>query len=47
MTTLKLFTPGVPFESSRAGQLGGGKFRRFSSSRFTMSNAVQGKLVKQ
>lgn len=26
-------------------ETGGGKFRLFSSSRFTMSNAVQGKLV--
>jgi hypothetical protein len=40
--TLKLFTPGVPFESSRAGQLTGGEVSRlFLSSRLTSSRACQ------
>lgn len=47
MTTLKLFTPGVPFESSRAGQLAGGIVSRlFLSSRFTTFNAVQANEVQ-
>jgi hypothetical protein len=46
--TLKLFTPGVPFESSRAGQLERGAKATvlFLSSRFTTFNAVQANEVQ-
>jgi hypothetical protein len=46
--TGKLFTPGVPFESSRAGQLtGGSAIRLFLSICFTSNRACQPSNVKQ